>query len=505
MLNLQMGLLENLQAVVGEEVLRSMRNDSITIHDLQCKMAELNAQARTLQATADAEGRPLNEAETEQVDAIMNEFDAIQEDVARRERMNAQAGFLNEGSGRQTTPEQPGSAENAIVEGAAMVQAHQGGIPASKSTAVPRNAGKQFSRVEDSGPSRYGKNGFYNMGEFAVAVRNASLRSGGYTDPRLVLNAPTSVSTEGVNADGGYAVPPDFREEIMRKVLGEASIVGYTDQQTSSSKSMSFPSDETTPWQSTGGIRVNWTGEGAKIAESKVSLNTNEVKLEKLTAMVPVTEELLEDAPAIGRYLGTKVPENMGFALNDAIVNGTGTGQPVGILSAANTALLTVGADVGQVADSITYSNIVKMWSSMYARGRSNAVWLAAPTIDEALMLMTFPSTTSTVPVYLPPNGAAGAPYATLFGRPIIPTECCPDIGDKGDLILADLSKYMTLTKTSGMRADVSMHLYFDYDIQTFRFIMRFGGKPWWKTPITGKTGNRQYSAFVALAERAGA
>ena len=67
-----------------------------------------------------------------------------------------------------------------------------------------------------------GKWGWRTFGEFAAAVRPAS-RNGGHVDPRLVVNAPTTVSTEGIGADGGYAVPPDFREAIMEKVMGEAS------------------------------------------------------------------------------------------------------------------------------------------------------------------------------------------------------------------------------------------------------------------------------------------
>lgn len=476
-------------------------NASPSISDLQARQAELNAAAQTIQATADAESRTLTEDEQGKIASLLDEFDDLQVDIERRDRMNSQANMLQESGGRLTPPAEPG--EGADVSAAAEVAV--GGQPQNK----PRNGGTSrrpgsyasARRVEESGPSQYGQHGFHNFGEYALAVQRASLRSGAYTDPRLVVNAPSSTSSGGVPADGGYAVPPDFRNEIMRKVMGEASIVGYTDQQTSSSNTITFPIDETTPWQASGGVKVYWTGEGQKITESKVALGEANVKLEKIAALLPVTEELLADAPALSRYITSKVPANMGFALNDAIINGDGTGKPLGFMNSG--ALLTAAAVASQTADTITYRNIVSMWARLHSAGKSKSVWLVNPMVDEQLMMMSFPGSGTAVPVYLPPTGAADSPYARLFGRPVIPTEACAAVGDLGDIVLTDLSQYMTATKTQGMRADVSMHLYFDYDIMAFRFILRFGGKPWWTAPISGKAAGTQYSAFVALAERA--
>ena len=74
-------------------------------------------------------------------------------------------------------------------------------------------------RVNDGGPS---------IGALAIAAYQHSRvsREGGHLDPesKRILNAPTTVSTEGVGADGGFAVPDDFRTEIMQKVSGEDSL-----------------------------------------------------------------------------------------------------------------------------------------------------------------------------------------------------------------------------------------------------------------------------------------
>ncbi|MDL2315645.1 phage major capsid protein [Desulfovibrio sp. OttesenSCG-928-A18] len=492
------GLLAKLRAELGKGISRFRNDFSDSIAELEEKMHDLTDRVTKLQAAIDGDGRSPTPEEAKERQALMDEFDETEKELQARLRLQDQEARLQASAGRYTVPGQPANS-NADPE------SESEDSPAPKAQARPVQPAAPKASVEVGAPSYYKTGGFNHFGEFALAVFNANPRSGRGIDKRLLQitkNAPTDFGSEGVDADGGFAVPPDFRAEIMRKVMGEASIVGMTDQQTTTSKAMTFPMDETTPWQSTGGIQVGWIGEGQPITQSKPALTSGEIKLNKLAALVPITEELLEDAPAMDRYLNSKVPQNMGFALNDAIINGTGTGQPLGILQSG--ALITVAADTAQVADTITYTNIAKMRGAMYAAGKSRGVWLANPSIEETLMLMTFPSTTSTVPVYLPPNGASGSPYATLFGRPVIPTEACADTGDLGDLIFVDLAQYATLTRRGrGLRTDYSIHLFFDYDIGAFRFILRFGGRPWWNSPIQGKTASRKYSAFVALAERA--
>ena len=143
------------------------------------------------------------------------------------------------------------------------------------------------------------------------------------------------------------------------------------------------------------------------------------------------------------------------------------------------------------------------MWARFYAGSRPRAIWLANQDVETAFMAMQFPSTAGTFPVYLPPGGLSSSPYSQLLGRPVVVTEACETLGDLGDLILADMSAYMTIRKAAGIRTDTSIHLYFDQDITSFRFVFRVGGIPWWSGPIARRDGTNTLSAFVTLAERA--
>jgi len=453
-----------------------MNEPTDAIEALQERLLDLNEKAQSIQAQADADNRDLSEEEEAQIDAISAEFESVTAKIDRRNKLAAQQNKLNESFGRRTQPE-------GIEE------------PAAR---------RQSTRVEiNDGPR--GQWGFRNFGEFASSVRQGVR---GNVDPRLIANAPSTYSTEGVGADGGFAVPPDFRQAIMEKVMGEDSLLSRTDVLTTGSNSVTIPTDETTPWQTTGGVQAYWEGEGNQITQSKLSLNSEQIRLNKLTALVPVTEELLDDAPTLDGYLSRKVPEKFDFAVNLALLQGNGVGRPQGILGADCT--VSVAKETSQVADTVVAENLLKMYSRMYGPCRSNAVWLINQDIEPQLMQANLKiknvagsENVGGSHVYMPPGGISQSPYGTLFGRPVIPTQACETLGDKGDIIFADMSKYLSVLKTGGIRQDVSMHLWFDYDMSAYRFIFRVGGQPWWNSAISPRDGSNTLGCFVTLDERA--
>ena len=283
--------------------------------------------------------------------------------------------------------------------------------------------------------------------------------------------------------------------------MGESSLLGRTDSQTSSSNSITFPADETTPWQTSGGILAAWESEGGLKGQSKPNLTEKTVKLNKLVSLVPVTDELLEDAGALANYINRKAPDKMNFKVDAAIIDGTGVGQPKGILRSAGT--ITVAAESGQAADTVVFANIVNMYNRLTPEARRNAVWLVNPDVEAQLQVMQFPGTGTAVPVYLPPGGLSAAPYASLMGRPIIPHQALPVLGDSGDIVLGDLSSYLSVVKSGGVRSDVSIHLWFDYDMTAFRFVLRVGGQPWWDSEIAPfRQGALSRGFFVKLGAR---
>lgn len=460
--------------------------DLVTVEQLRERLVDLHAQAQGIQAKADQEGRALNAEELEIFNKIDSEFDAVEADIKRRERLESQGVALREPAPRQTPPTMRQTADPA---------------PGDPTLAQP------VSRIEMRSAWERDTNrwGWGSLGEMAMSVVQASKPGAHMLDQRLQIRMEdpgSTITQEGVGADGGFAVPPEFRTDIMEKVMGEEQLITLTDQYNSSRNSMVFPVDETTPHQTSGGILAYWEGEADKIAKSKVALKNTTIRLNKLSALIPVTDETLEDAPMMDSYLRSKVPQKINFKTNLGIVQGTGAGQPLGLLNSP--ALVTVAKESGQTADTVVAENIVKMYSRMPAASLPNAVWLMNQDVLPQLLLIKLEGSAGGVfPLYVPPGGLSSAPYGTILGRPVRLTEACNTIGDAGDVIFADLTQYMTATKTGGIRVDVSMHIYFDYDSAAFRFILRLAGHPWWSSTIARRSGSNTLSPYVALAARA--
>jgi HK97 family phage major capsid protein len=449
-----------------------------TVEAHRLRQGELVQASEAIVAQADSERRELSAEERTTLTNNAAEVDRLESDISLRQRLQEQAGILNTARGRRTAPEQtPGDA--AADERATNTAPRQGGT-----ARVPAQPAAQVA----------GNFGFRNMGDYAVAVRNASMRNGD-PDRRLFNAAASTFSQEGVGADGGFMVPPDFRTDLMARIFSEDSLLARCDLQTCSGNTWTAPTDETTPWGS-GGIKAYWEGEAAAITQSKPQLREVNVRLHKLASLVPVTEEMLEDAGSLDGYLRSKMPEAIDWAVSLAIVRGTGAGQPLGIMNSP--ALVTVAAEGGQTADTLVAANIVKMYARMPPRSLRTSVWLIHPDAQPQLMLLN----NANQNIYMPPGGLSGAPYGTLFGRPVLPHQVCETIGDLGDIMFVDFAQYLAVRKAGGVKLQTSMHLWFDQDLSAFKATLRIAGQPWWSTSIAQRDGSNAQSPYVTLASR---
>jgi len=89
-----------------------------------------------------------------------------------------------------------------------------------------------------------------------------------------------------------------------------------------------------------------------------------------------------------------------------------------------------------------------------------------------------------------------------LLGRPVFISMTCQTLGTKGDIYFAAFSRYKAIVKRGGIQNAISMHLYFDYGLQAFRFTFRMNGNPWLKTPISLAYGSSTISPFVCVETR---
>jgi HK97 family phage major capsid protein len=222
------------------------------------------------------------------------------------------------------------------------------------------------------------------------------------------------------------------------------------------------------------------------------------MKLEKLTGLYYATDELLQDAAALTAEVNGWYNEEFAFVCADAVFNGSGAGQPLGILNAP--ALVTVAQESGQGVDSIVHANLANMYTRMTPSERMKAKWYMNN--DVWSQLLTLEDSGSTRPIFMGPgNQIMDAPNGTIYGRPIEVVEHCATLGDVGDIVFASLGRYRMIEK-GGVDQTTSIHVRFLQGETAFKFKKRLNGEPRERTAITPANGTVTTSPFVALATR---
>lgn len=341
---------------------------------------------------------------------------------------------------------------------------------------------------------------FKNLGEQLLAIRRHYEH--GVTDQRLV-RAPSGMG-EADPSGGGFPVQVDFSSTILSRIydMGEIAQRVFRLGITSNANGIKIPAiDETSRANGSrwGGVQSYWLAEGDAIGASKPKFRMIELDLKKLGALWYVTDELLQDAGALTGIANEAFAQELLFAMEDSVIRGSGAGMPQGILN--SDCLITVPVEKGQATQTVLYQNLINMWSRMWARSRFNAVWFINQDVERQLYQVNQVIGTAGVPVYLPPGGISEKPYATLFGRPVIPVEYCATLGTAGDIILADFSQYVVADKNA-MQQMSSIHVRFVNDEMTFRLTYRLDGAPIWHAPLTPYQGTQTKSPFVVLAAR---
>lgn len=357
------------------------------------------------------------------------------------------------------------------------------------------------------------KKAFLSLGDQLQAIAGVALS--GRDNEMLAweqLAVATGGAAAGVPSDGGYLIQKDFATELFSRMSSAGSL---SDPQLPQVRSIPIgPNsdglklnvvDETSRATGSrwGGVQVYWGSEADAATAKKPKLRQMELELKELIGLAYATNRLLQDASALEAVFIQAFSEEMAWMKEDARINGTGAGQPKGIVSTTGaSATIEVAKETGQDAATVLYKNIVKMWARLWSRSRMNAVWLVNQDVEPSLHQMTMPVGTGGVPVYLPPGGVSDAPYGRLMGRPVVAVEYCKTLGTAGDIILWDPTQYIEITK-GGLQADQSVHVRFTTNENTFRFITRVDGQPLWNSAISPSNGTNTQSPQITLATRA--
>ncbi|MBV1819994.1 phage major capsid protein [Clostridium cochlearium] len=207
-------------------------------------------------------------------------------------------------------------------------------------------------------------------------------------DNRLSYQNSATGLNESIASEGGFLLENDFIQGLFDSMMSQSQVANRIRMIPIGAKTNRLRAlgiDETSRANGSrwGGVQAYWVAEAETVTQSKPKFREIDMALQKLLSLCYVTHDLLQDTTALEAIVKQAYADEMSFKIDDSIINGSGVGMPLGILNSE--ALVTVPKEKEQSAGTIKYENILKMWSSMPARLRKNAVWYINQEIEPQL------------------------------------------------------------------------------------------------------------------------
>ena len=315
---------------------------------------------------------------------------------------------------------------------------------------------------------------------------------------------------ERVGAEGGFLVPEVLRSQVMSymtpAIMRPRAMVLPMSSLRLPVPILDNPSQSGTT-EALGGLSFSFAEEGAALTATAPSFGRVVLEARKFAAyMQNVPNELVNDAAgAFGDFLARVVALGYSWAEDDFFINtnGTGVGCPQSLIYAPAAVTITRGT-----SNKVLMPDIAAMFKALapaskqtgLTPGVTSVAWLLSASVMDYILEMYYNPTGSEV---VSPSGwfsmGDGDKIGPSFlGLPVIVTDHQPSIGNLGDVILADLEKYLIgdrLTMTVERSQESGG---FIYDASNFRIRSRVDGRYWIQSSSTTEAG-QNVSPVVVL------
>lgn len=279
-----------------------MLNIAALERDLDKVREDALALYKSTAQTAETENRAFTEAETQALQAKRDEGLALQ---ARIGKLRGDQSMLAEIERLTVMPQASAPARGA---------------------ARPRTWGQMFTASEAFGFFRAGQH------RTSSAWRSPSLELPWALGPDGTPNLRAATLTEDP-ASGGALIIPDYRPGILAPLPQPLLVAELFAQGTTGSNLITYMREKSF-------VNAAATvAEGAAKPESTLTFEAASDPVRKIAHWLPVTEEMLEDEPAIRSYIDARLRMGVLLVEQDQLINGDGTAPNIsGILDRAGLA-----------------------------------------------------------------------------------------------------------------------------------------------------------------------
>lgn len=173
----------------------------------------------------------------------------------------------------------------------------------------------------------------------------------------------SNVLQEGVDADGGYLVPEEYDKRLIQKLDG-ANIMRTLGHVITTSGEHKINIAATKP-------AAAWIEEGGALNFGDATFEQILLDAHKLHVAIKVTEELLYDnAFGLENYIIDAFGKALANAEEDAFLNGTGIGQPLGLFAEIG------GGTIAKTVTTLTGDDIINLIYALNRPYRKNASFI---------------------------------------------------------------------------------------------------------------------------------
>lgn len=362
--------------------------------------------------------------------------------------------------------------------------------------------------------------GFRTDNEFLRECLNAT-RNPDKADKRIiaVINAVGDDEySKGKWQSAGILIPETMIDRILSMTPEADFITPRCTRIPMGTSSVKIPArvDKDHSTSVTGGTRVYRTKETGTVTKTKDTFEMVALEASEIVGEAAATKQLIRESPI---SIAALIEASMGAANVDKRIDelllGSGNGVPLGVLNAANQALITVDRTPGQAdTEIVSGMDVIRMAKQVY--GYSKAIWIANYDLFEILntLVIESPNNAGLVKLFSPVEGGLAGNLGvvgTLWGRPCFFTEYAPGIAsgngssitewDAGFLSCINFSE--VLYGEMYQEFNRSVHVRFSEREEVFQFVTANDARPWWKTYLTPKRGITTRSPFVQLNNEA--
>lgn len=225
---------------------------------------------------------------------------------------------------------------------------------------------------------------------------------------------------------GGVLAPQQFVAEIIKDVTKQTPLLSMV-----RSIPLSGTGSLGAPVEDADASDADWTDEvpGSEVADSTYRFAKREIETNTLCKLIKISKKLLAtSAVSIDSIVREKLTEKISAACENAILNGTGTGQPLGLFKADNKGIGTDRDVVGENTQTeIRSDTFVESKMKVRAAHRPSSVWIMSTDV----MLAALKLKDANGQYIWRPGLTAGEPDR-LLNSPVIESEFAPAVMTSG-------------------------------------------------------------------------